>query len=66
MFLYWGRRGLTQFALEVGRAAITAPDISASLSVSRQNEDFRAFGELGPALFPIDTFESNVGAVLQA
>ena len=45
MFLYWGRRGLTQFALEVGRAAVADPGLQASLSVSRQNENFAAFNE---------------------
>jgi glycosyltransferase involved in cell wall biosynthesis len=67
MFLYWGRRGaMSRFALEVGRAAIADRRIVASISVSRQNETFASFAELGPALFPINTFRSNAGAVLQS
>ena len=66
MFLYWGRRGLTQFALEAGRAAVAAPHIAATLSVSRQNEDFAAFAEFGDALVPIDTFINNLGAFAQS
>lgn len=66
LFLYWGRRGLTQFALELARAALVVPGISASISVSRQNERFGAFAEFGDALFPVDTFSSNSGMLLAA
>jgi glycosyltransferase involved in cell wall biosynthesis len=66
-FAYWGRRGaLTQFALEAGRAALAHKLISATISVSRQNERFDAFLPFGDALFSIDTFESNAGALLGA
>jgi glycosyltransferase involved in cell wall biosynthesis len=66
MFLYWGRRGLTQFALEVMRAAHASNHIAATISVSRQNESLAKFDEFGPAAFPIDTFGSNIGALTQA
>ena len=61
MFSYWGRRGLTQFALELARTALVTPGIAASISISRQNECFHAFTEFGAALFPVDTFASNSG-----
>jgi glycosyltransferase involved in cell wall biosynthesis len=67
MFTYWGRRGpLSQFALELGRTAQAEPGIRAVLSISRQNENFDAFRVLGPALFPVNTFQTNIGAVTQA
>jgi glycosyltransferase involved in cell wall biosynthesis len=67
MFLYWGRRGaLTQFALQLGQTAAADPSLSAVLSVSRQNESFDSFGILGSALFPVDTFRTNIGAITQA
>ena len=66
MFLYWGRRGLTQFTLEVARAGLSDPSATTTISVSRQNESFGAFSEFGDALFPIDTFSTNMGPVTQA
>lgn len=66
MFIYWGRRGLSRFALDVARAALANESISATISVSRQNENFAAFRELGDAVLPVDTFTSNIGALLQA
>jgi glycosyltransferase involved in cell wall biosynthesis len=66
LFLYWGRRGLTQFALELARTTLFTPEISASISVSRQNERFHEFEEFGTALFPVDTFASNSGMLLAA
>jgi glycosyltransferase involved in cell wall biosynthesis len=67
MFVYWGRRGaMSQFSLELGRAAQTSACVSATISVSRQNESFTAFQQLGLPLFPIDTFQRHSGAVLQA
>jgi len=66
LFTYWGRRGLSRFALDVARAALARPGISAAISVSRQNESFDAFAELGEAVVPIDTFSANVGALSQA
>jgi glycosyltransferase involved in cell wall biosynthesis len=67
MFSYWGRRGaLTQFTLEVARAATTEPSIAATVSVSRQNESFADFIEFGPALFPVETFRTGAGALLRS
>ena len=66
MFLYWGRRGLTQFALEVARAARADSDLAATISLSRQNENIAAFRELGESLFLIDTFSSNIGVLTQS
>jgi glycosyltransferase involved in cell wall biosynthesis len=65
MFLYWGRRGFTQFAFEIATAAVANPKLAATISVSRQNESFSKFEQLGPAVFPIDTFISSLGAMTQ-
>lgn len=67
MFVYWGRRGaLSQFTLELARTAVADDTIAATISVSRQNELFSNFTELGSALWPIDTFASSAGAALNA
>ena len=67
MFTYWGRRGaLSQFTAEVARAALANPRLVPTISVSCQNENFGAFAEMGPALFPIDTFSNSTGALTQA
>jgi glycosyltransferase involved in cell wall biosynthesis len=66
MFTYWGRRGLSRLALDVARAALASKSISASISVSRQNEMFADFSQLGEDVVPIDTFDGNVGTLLQA
>jgi glycosyltransferase involved in cell wall biosynthesis len=66
MFVYWGRRGLSRFVFDVATAALARKDISASISISRQNENFNAFAEFGDAVIPIDTFSTNVGALLHA
>lgn len=67
MFTYWGRRGaLSKLALEVARTALADQRLSPIVSVSRQNENFAAFAEMGPALFPIDTFSNNAGLLTQA
>lgn len=67
MFVYWGRRGaLSRFTHEVGRAALTMPNVRATISVSRQNQGFARYEEFGKALFPIDTFSSPLGAITQA
>jgi glycosyltransferase involved in cell wall biosynthesis len=64
MFQYWGRRGaLQQFTLEVARAALAEPDITPTISVSRQSELFQAFGELGSALIAFNTFSGALGAL---
>ena len=66
MFAYWGRRGMSRFALDLMRTALESSNIRATMAVSRQNESFGAFGQFGEAVFPIDTFSSNTGALLQA
>lgn len=66
MFIYWGRRGISRFVLDVARAALASENMSASISVSRQNESFTAFGELGDAVVSVDTFTTNIGALFQA
>jgi len=65
-FVYWGRRGLSRFALDIVRAALADEGIRATVSVSRQNESFAAFAQLGEAVLPIDTFGMSAGALLQA
>lgn len=66
MFTYWGRRGLSRFVLDVACAALASKNVSATISVSRQNELFADFNQLGDGIVPVDTFASNVGALLQA
>ncbi len=56
---------MTRFALEVARAALTNRSVSASISISRQNESFPAFLDLGDALTPVDTFSHNAGILLE-
>jgi glycosyltransferase involved in cell wall biosynthesis len=65
MFLYWGRRGFSRFAFDVGRAAVADPDVTATVSVARQNENFDCFRQAGFRLFPVDTFHTNLGALTQ-
>ena len=66
MFVYWGRRGaLPQFTFEVARAALADPEIESCISVSRQTENFTDYARFGAALFPVDTFQSGVGAAMQ-
>jgi glycosyltransferase involved in cell wall biosynthesis len=66
MFLYWGRRGLSRFAIEVTKAALVSKAFCVGISVSYQNENFAAFDELGEAVFPSTTFSTNVGALVHA
>ena len=61
--MYWGRRGLTQFVLELARTALADPTLVATISVSRQNESFAQFEMLGSDIVPIDTFATNLGAL---
>jgi glycosyltransferase involved in cell wall biosynthesis len=64
MLLYWGRRGaLSRLTLELARAARSLTDVSATLSVSRQNEAYDTFERSGSPVFPVTTFESSFGAV---
>ena len=57
---------MSQFALEAARAARSDPRLAATVSVSRQNEIFGDFAEFGDALFAVDTYAANHGAVTQA
>lgn len=66
LFLYWGRRGLSRFAVDVALAAKSSASASARISVSRQNESFAAFEQMGDGVVPVDTFSTNTGALLQA
>jgi len=66
MFIYWGRRGLTQFAMEAMSAALKNNRLSPTISVSRQNESFTRFQSFGSHVFPVDTFSRSPGAVTQA
>ena len=67
MFLYWGRRGaMPQFTLELGRAALVNPAIEATICVSRQNEMFPAYAEIGSAVYPVTTFATHLGAAFQS
>ncbi len=64
LFLYWGRRGLSEFSLMLADAARARSDIEAFFTVSRQNEKFSDFEMLGECLEPVTTFESNLGALM--
>ena len=67
LFVYWGRRGGgARMALDLARAAVRHPGLAASISISRDNELFEAFRPLGNALFPVETFTSNAGALTRA
>jgi glycosyltransferase involved in cell wall biosynthesis len=66
MFLYWGRRGLARFVLELSRAALRSSAVTPCISVSRQNEAFAAFARLGPSMLAVDTFRTSLGALAQA
>jgi glycosyltransferase involved in cell wall biosynthesis len=66
MFLYWGRRGLSEFTLLLAEAARQRPDRHAVFCVSRQNERFADFAHFGPQIEAIDTFRHNTGALFAA
>jgi glycosyltransferase involved in cell wall biosynthesis len=63
LFMYWGRRGLTQFVLELARVALADPTLMTTISVSRQNEAFSQFEMLGGDIVPVDTFATKFGAL---
>jgi glycosyltransferase involved in cell wall biosynthesis len=63
LFMYWGRRGLSQFALELARVALADPTLVATISVSRQNDLFSELQAFGSGIAPIDTFANNLGAL---
>ncbi len=63
LFMYWGRRGLSRLALEVAHAASKSSEFSSHMSVSRQNESFQRFADLGPFVIPVTTFSSSAGVI---
>src|SRR5690348_7937395 len=67
LFTYWGRRGaLSRFTFELGRTALANSRLATTISISQQNESFARYREFGAALLPIDTFETKLGALIQA
>jgi glycosyltransferase involved in cell wall biosynthesis len=63
LVLYWGRRGLSRFTLEVARAM--GP--STLVSAARSNELHGAFAaEFGGRLLSVETFTASSGALLGA
>ncbi|HEX6002145.1 MAG TPA: glycosyltransferase family 4 protein [Hyphomicrobiaceae bacterium] len=63
LFLYLGRRGLGRFTLELARTVAELPHVRATFCVSRQNEIFPAFADVGCRVLPVDTFDSVGGAL---
>lgn len=67
MFAYLGRRGaLVQFTLELARTARLDEHLAPTICISRQNENYSAFGEFGESVLGVNTFASTMGAVFQA
>lgn len=66
MFMYWGRRGFSRFVRELGQAAVDEGCTHTALSVSRQNESFSSFQDLGVSLITVDTFATNIGLLTNA
>jgi glycosyltransferase involved in cell wall biosynthesis len=64
MFLYWGRRGLSQFSSEVALAAAQDPGFRVTMSVSAQNEELELFSTFGQSLMTMDLFERGIGALI--
>ena len=54
---------MSRLTLELARECQAVPGLSATVSVSRQNEIFGAFAALGHGLFPVTTFETGLGAI---
>ncbi len=63
LFVYWGRRGLSELVLRLADAVPAAPIAHAAFSISRQNDRFGDFLHLGDALEPVETFRSSGGAL---
>lgn len=64
VFLYWGRRGFSDYALEIARFAADHPHLNAHLCVSANNELADEFARIsGAKVYMFPTFTSNVGAV---
>lgn len=57
-FSYWGRRGLSAFALDLARAALRHPRLAPAFCIARQNERFHDFVRLDGKLEAIDAFSS--------
>ncbi len=67
LLLYLGRRGaMSRFTLEALRAVTSVPGVRASVCISKQNESSELYAEFEPDLISVDTFGSNIGAVLSA
>ena len=64
LFLYLGRRGLSRFTLDLARNVGGLKHVRATFCVSRQNEMFEAFADLGCRVLPVDTFEAASGALV--
>lgn len=64
-FLYWGRRGFSRFTLEAVRAARKI-GLNACFSISTSNELYDEFRRFSDDIFPVDTFQSGSGAILNA
>jgi hypothetical protein len=60
------RHVINQFTLEAGRAALANSQITAEICISHQNENVESYASLESALFPIDTFSTNIGAATNA
>ncbi|MFA5950229.1 MAG: glycosyltransferase family 4 protein [Hyphomicrobium sp.] len=66
MFMYWGRRGaLTRFSLDLANEVVGKLN-GVTISVSRDSSSFDEFARLGRHVFPVSTFTTNLGAVLNA
>jgi glycosyltransferase involved in cell wall biosynthesis len=66
LFVYWGRRGLSELVLRLAETVKAAPIGHAAFSISRQNDRFHDFLHLGDAIEAVDTFRSGAGAILCA
>jgi glycosyltransferase involved in cell wall biosynthesis len=64
LFLYLGRRGLSRFTLDLARNVAGLKHVRATFCVSRQNEMFEAFADIGCRVLPVDTFEAASGALV--
>jgi glycosyltransferase involved in cell wall biosynthesis len=63
LFLYWGRRGLSQFSAEVTLAASQHPGFRVFVSVSRHNQEISQFAAFGQSLMTVDPFATSIGAL---
>jgi glycosyltransferase involved in cell wall biosynthesis len=64
MLAYWGRRGaLCRFTYNLAATATARGRPAVSVSISRSNELFAEFAQLGDVVAPVDTFSSPYGAI---